>query len=50
MLVEVISDPDELVMSLGKAVGGGNSEADEPILWLVIKSVAEVSGLERLAV
>ena len=50
MLVEVISDPDELVMSLGKAVIGGNSEADASILWLVIKSVAEASGLERPAV
>ena len=49
-LVEVISDPDELVMSLGKAVIGGNSEADEPILWLVIRSVEEASGLEEPAV
>ena len=47
MLVEVISDSDELVMSLGKV--GGNSEADGPILWLVVKSV-EASGLEGPAV
>ena len=50
MLVEVISDSDELVMSLGKAVVGGNSGADGPILWLVIKSVEEVSGLKVPAV
>ena len=48
--MEVASDPGELVMSLGKAVGGGNSEADESILWLVTKSVAEASGLEGPAV
>ena len=41
---------DELVMSLGKAVVGGNSGADGPILSLVIKSVAEASGLEKPAV
>ena len=49
-LVEVISDPDELVMSPGKAVVGGSSEADEAILWLVIRSVEDVSGLEVPAV
>ena len=46
MLVGENSAPDELVMSPGKAVAGGNSEADGPILWLVIKSVEEASGLE----
>ena len=48
-LVEVISDSDELVILPGKAVTGGNSEADEAILWLV-RSVKEVSGLEVPAV
>ena len=43
MLVEENSAPDELVMSPGKAVAGGNSEADGPI------PVEEASGLEGLA-
>ena len=50
MLVEVISDSDKLVVSLGKAVAGGNSAADGIVLWLVIKSVEEASRLEGPAV